>query len=81
MAMVSSPAQGEREDMILNPFKLKLGVFALSDEADDLEARFGPAGAVRHVRDQIAHSDRGARQHLYRLHDEIVRRHPAVAPA
>ncbi|MFC3069659.1 RNA-binding protein [Phenylobacterium soli] len=66
--------------MILNPFKLKAGL-ALSEEADDLEARFGPAGAVRHVRDQIALSRRSARQHLYRLHDEIVRRHPSVSPA
>jgi len=66
--------------MILNPFKLKAGL-ALSEEADDLEARFGSAGAVRHVRDLIAQADRGARQHLYRLHDEIVRRHPVVQPA
>lgn len=66
--------------MILNPFKLKAGL-ALSEEADNLEARFGPSGAVRHVRDQIARADRGARQHLYRLHDEIVRRHPSASPA
>jgi len=66
--------------MNLNPFKQKEGV-ALSDEADALEARFGPAGAVRYVRDRIASSDRGARQRLYRLHDEIVRRHPALQPA
>lgn len=66
--------------MILNPFKLNAGL-ALSDEADDLEARFGPVGAVRHVREQIARADRGARQHLYRLHDEIVRRHPSASPA
>lgn len=66
--------------MILNPFKLKAGL-ALSEEADDLEARFGPAGAVRHVRAQIARANRGSRQHLYRLHDEIVRRHPSASPA
>jgi hypothetical protein len=66
--------------MILNPFKLKAGL-ALSEEADDLEARFGAAGAVSHVRDKIAGADRGARQHLYRLHDEIVRRRPALQPA
>ncbi|MDB5418054.1 MAG: hypothetical protein JWP50_1473, partial [Phenylobacterium sp.] len=53
----------------------------LCDEADDLEARLGPTGAVSHIREQIARADRGARQHLYRLHDEIVRRHPAAAPA
>lgn len=66
--------------MILNPFKQKAGQ-ALSEEADDLEARFGPAGAVRFVRDKIARSDRSARQRLYRLHDEIVRRHPSLQPA
>ena len=67
--------------MILNPFKLKLGLSAIAEEADHLEARFGPVGAVRHVREQIARADRGARQHLYRVHDEIVRRHPAASPA
>jgi hypothetical protein len=66
--------------MILNPFKLRAGL-ALSEEADDLEARFGAAGAVSHVREKIAAADRGARQRLYRLHDEIVRRHPALQPA
>lgn len=66
--------------MILNPFKLKAGL-ALSEEADDLEARFGAAGAVGHVRDMIAQADRGARQHLYRLHDEIVRRQPVAQTA
>jgi hypothetical protein len=67
--------------MNLSLFKLKPGDLALSEEADELEARFGPAGAVRHVREQIAHSGRTGRQHLYRLHDEIVRRHPAMSPA
>jgi hypothetical protein len=66
--------------MILNPFKLRAGL-ALSEEADDLEARLGAAGAVSHVREKIARADRGARQRLYRLHDEIVRRHPALQPA
>ncbi|MDE2486218.1 MAG: hypothetical protein KGO51_02375 [Alphaproteobacteria bacterium] len=65
---------------MLNPFKLMTGA-ALVEEADDLEARLGPAGAVSHVRDQIAQADRSARQHLYRLHDEIVRRHPALVMA
>jgi hypothetical protein len=66
--------------MILNPFKLRAGL-ALSEEADDLEARFGPSGAVSHVREKIIRADRAARQRLYRLHDEIVRRHPALQPA
>lgn len=66
--------------MILNPFRHRTGA-AISAEADALEARFGAAGAVRHVREQIAHADRDARQHLYRVHDEIVRRHPSAAPA
>ena len=65
--------------MNLSLFKLKPGDLALSEEADDLEARFGAAGAVRHVREQIASTGRGTRQRLYRLHDEIVRRHPAMA--
>ena len=67
--------------MNLSLFKLKPADLALSQEADELEARFGPVGAVRHVREQIAGSGRGARQHLYRLHDEIVRRHPDTAAA
>jgi len=67
--------------MILKPFRLKLGVAALAAEADDLEARLGPNGAVRHVRARIAHAKRNARPHLYRLHDEIVRRHPAMMSA
>ncbi|HEX3699794.1 MAG TPA: hypothetical protein VHV27_03880 [Phenylobacterium sp.] len=64
--------------MILNPFKL-MSEAALASEADDLEVRFGPVGAVDHVREQIAAARREARPHLYRLHDEIVRRHRAVA--
>jgi hypothetical protein len=66
--------------MILNPFKLKAET-ALMAEADDLEARLGPAEAVRHVREMIAQARRDARPHLYRLHDEIARRHPAVSAA
>jgi hypothetical protein len=65
--------------MNLSLFKLKTGDMALSEEADELEARLGAAGAVRHVREKIAGAGRGTRQHLYRLHDEIVRRHPAMA--
>jgi hypothetical protein len=67
--------------MNLKLFKLKPADFLLAQEADDLEAQYGPAGAVRHVREQIAGANRGARQHLYRLHDEIVRRHPAAVTA
>jgi hypothetical protein len=68
--------------MNLSLFKLKPADLALLQEADDLETRFGPAGAVAYVREQIAGANRGARQHLYRLHDEIVRRHPdAIAAA
>lgn len=65
---------------MLNPFKLMSGA-ALVEEADDLEARFGLAGAVDHVREQIAQADRAARQHLYRLHDEIIRRGSGDAAA
>ncbi|MDB5474849.1 MAG: hypothetical protein JWP49_360 [Phenylobacterium sp.] len=67
--------------MNLNLFKLKPADFVLAEEADELEARLGPAEAVRHVREQIASANRGARQHLYRLHDEIVRRYPAAVAA
>jgi hypothetical protein len=67
--------------MILKFLKTKAVDMALSEEADELEARLGPVGAVRHVREQIAVADRNARQHLYRLHDEIVRRRPGVSAA
>jgi len=68
--------------MNLSLFKLKSGDLVLAEEADELEARLGPSGAVDHVRDEIAKASRASRQHLYRLHDEIVRRHPALlAPA
>jgi hypothetical protein len=66
--------------MNLNPFKMMAGA-ALAAEADDLEARLGPAGAVLHVREKIAEARRDARAHLYRLHDEIARRHPALDAA
>ena len=62
--------------MNLSLFKLKSEDLVLSREADELEARFGPSGAVDHVRDEIARAGRATRQRLYRLHDEIVRRHP-----
>jgi hypothetical protein len=61
--------------------KLKLGDAAIVSEADELEARYGAVGAVRHVRAQIENAGRSDRQHLYRLHDEIMRRHPAMIPA
>jgi hypothetical protein len=67
--------------MNLSLFKLKSADLALAQEADELEAQLGPDGAVRHVREQIAGAGRGPRQHLYRLHDEIVRRHPAAIAA
>lgn len=59
--------------MNLNLFRNRID-FELMNEADELEIRFGHDGAVRHLRDRIARSDRDTRQHLYRLHDEIVRR-------
>ena len=66
--------------MILNPFKMRADA-ALVAEADDLEARLGPDGAVAHVREQIAAAKRDARSHLYRLHDEIARRQPHATAA
>ena len=60
-----------------SPFRPHSGV-ALCHEADALEARLGAAGAVRHVREEIAQAGRTARQRLYRLHDEIARRHPRL---
>ena len=45
----------------------------LSFEADELEAAYG-ATAVQWVRDQIVRASRTNRTHLYRLHDELVRR-------
>lgn len=65
--------------MNLSLFRHRAGA-QIAAEADDLEARLGPSGAVRHVREQIAQARRDHRQHLYRVHDEIVRRHPAAAP-
>ena len=67
--------------MNLSLFKLKSGDLVLAEEADELEARLGPSGAVSHIREEIAKASRGTRQHLYRLHDEIVRRHPALLSA
>ena len=44
-------------------------------EADILETQHGRDGAIRHVRDQIAHADREHRRRLYQLHDELARRY------
>lgn len=45
-------------------------------EADALELELGPEGAVRMLRGEITRAERERRARLYRLHDEIVRRHP-----
>ena len=45
-------------------------------EADALELEHGAEGAVRLLRERIIGAERDARARLYRLHDEIVRRHP-----
>jgi hypothetical protein len=46
-------------------------------KADALELEFGAEGAIRMLRGQIVEAERDSRAYLYRLHDEIVRRHPA----
>jgi hypothetical protein len=45
-------------------------------KADALELEFGAEGAVRLLRAQIVEAERDTRALLYRIHDEIVRRHP-----
>lgn len=45
-------------------------------EADTLELEHGAEGAVRLLRARIVSAERETRARLYRLHDEIVRRHP-----
>jgi hypothetical protein len=45
-------------------------------DADALELELGAEGAVRALREQITRAERERRERLYRLHDEIVRRHP-----
>ena len=45
----------------------------LSFEADAVEEAYG-AAAVAWVRSQIVRASRANRPHLYRLHDELVRR-------
>lgn len=47
-------------------------------EASALEDEFGPEHAIERLRDRIAEADRKDRKRLYRLHDEIVRRHGAA---
>jgi hypothetical protein len=48
----------------------------LWSEADALELELGAEGAIRALRARIIEAERDARERLYRLHDEIVRRHP-----
>lgn len=48
----------------------------LWSEADALELELGPEGAIRLLRARIIEAEREGRERLYRLHDEIVRRHP-----
>jgi hypothetical protein len=48
---------------------------SLHEEATALEDALGLEGALRKVREQIANAHRMQRRHLYRLHDEIARRH------
>jgi hypothetical protein len=50
----------------------------LEAEAEALEDEHGPAAAILLLRNRIAHADRAARRRLYRLHDEIARRHDLV---
>ena len=45
-------------------------------EATTLEDELGIEAALTEVRGQIASADRSARERLYRLHDELVRRYP-----
>ena len=47
----------------------------LESEASAMEDEFGAAGAIELVRDMIVRADRPERRRLYRLHDEIARRH------
>jgi hypothetical protein len=48
---------------------------ALRHEADELERHHGRTEAVNVVRRWIAEAPRDERRRLYRLHDEIARRH------
>jgi len=52
--------------------------FAISAEADSLEMTYGQ-DAVEWVRMQIASARRDTRAHLYRVHDELARRHAVSA--
>jgi hypothetical protein len=47
----------------------------LRSEADELERSHGWSEAVELIRRRIAEADRDERRRLYRLHDEIARRH------
>jgi hypothetical protein len=48
--------------------------WVVSHEADHLEDRYGRE-AIVWVLDQIARAPKGSRARLYRLHDELRRRH------
>jgi hypothetical protein len=54
-------------------------VQALLAEASALEDELGPEGAVTRIREQISNAGRPQRRRLYRLHDEIARRHWGAA--
>jgi hypothetical protein len=49
-------------------------------EASTLEDELGAEGAIAAIREKIAVADRTTRKHLYRLHDEIARRHERLYP-
>lgn len=63
--------------MMPSPFRRHspLDERTLRREADDLERSHGWSEAVKMIRSRIAEADREERRRLYRLHDEIVRRH------
>jgi hypothetical protein len=48
---------------------------AIAAEAQALEREHGYPGAVQVLRERIVQADRPGRRRLYRLHDEIARRH------
>jgi hypothetical protein len=52
-------------------------VSRLEAEASAMEDELGPAAAIQRVRDMIVRAGRPERRRLYRLHDEIARRHQA----
>ena len=48
---------------------------AIAAEASALEREHGYSGAVAVLRARIVQADRPGRRRLYKLHDEIARRH------